>query len=461
MPCSNIDNDILEHNRAVPRYTSYPTTPNFQEVDDRSADIHLEWIKGLSGDNKVSLYIHVPFCKEMCWYCGCHTKATRSYEPVSKYVEYLLKEIELLATHIDNKVQVYNLHFGGGSPGYLSAEDFTRVIKTIRKHFKISVIAEMSIELDPRLVTAERIEAYANSGVNRVSIGVQDFDQKVLTSVNRPQPYELTRKTVELCRWHHIPHISFDLMCGLPHQKMESLLDTIDRACALSPDRISFFSYAHVPWMKKHMSLIDSGKLPNTEERLDLFEQGKNRLQKNGYKMIGIDHFAKEQDSLIMAKQYGTIRRNFQGYTTDQYDTLIGLGTSSISQFSHGYTQNYTDTPLYKEAIDNKTLPVKKICVLSEIDRMHSEVIEDIMCHFQVDLAEKARTYNLDGDYFSPYLDKLDIFIGQGFVRLSGSHEFPFVEITEKPYMLARLVAAAFDAYHVSNKNAQKHSNAV
>ncbi len=460
MPCSKLDH-ILDNNQAVPRYTSYPTTPHFQQMSPESNDLHLKWLKSLSSENKISLYIHIPFCKEMCWYCGCNTKATHSYRPVEKYVEHLIQEIEVLSKNLEANLEIYNLHFGGGSPGYLTADDFTRIVNVIKKHFKLSLIAEFSIELDPRLVTQDRIEAYANAGVNRVSIGVQDFNQDVLNSVNRAQPYELTRKTVELCRWNHIPHISFDLLCGLPHQKVETMLETIDKACDLAPDRISFFSYAHVPWMKKHMKLIEEEFLPNTEERLNLFEQGKNRLHTHGYKMIGIDHFAKEQDRLIIAKQYGTLRRNFQGYTTDQYDTLIGLGTSAISQFKEGYTQNAHDIPIYTESLDKDELPSKKIYSFNSTDYSHADIIEDLMCHFQTDLSLISEKYALQQDYFIPYLDALEEYHEQGVIRLSGAPEAPFIEITEKPYIFARLVASVFDKHKAKSGTEKKHSNAI
>jgi oxygen-independent coproporphyrinogen-3 oxidase len=443
MSCS-LRQNILQFDRAVPRYTSYPTAPNFKPV---------ETTRNFYGDiteaDSLSLYIHIPFCPKMCWYCGCHTKITKQYDPVADYVSYLLKEIDLVASHHNQKLTVSHIHFGGGSPGMLSAYDFEKIMTGISMQFEILPQAEIAIEIDPRGVTADRIKAYAKYGVNRVSLGCQDFNDDVLESVNREQPYKLSYDAVKLFREHGIDNINLDLIYGLPHQTIENMNRTIDLALTLNPQRIALFGYAHVPWMKKHMRLIDDNALPDKELRFDLFATGAKKLEENGYESVGIDHFVRPEDAMAKAAKNKTLKRNFQGYTTDQSNIMIGLGISSIGKTGKYYIQNTSDMPIYKKKIESGELPIMKSCSITQEDKIRGEIIERIMCDFEIDLSKYA------GDY-SDILFSLNQYADRGLIQIKDR----VVKINKEARPIARLVCAAFDQYLRSDMT-QKHSKAV
>lgn len=456
MSCGLRDN-ILKFDRPVPRYTSYPTAPNFVPMTNKT--LYDQWLRALPEGARISLYLHVPYCSKMCWYCGCNTKITQRYAPVEDYVHLMLREIDILSEKIPASHIVADIHFGGGSPGLMRAIDFNLVMSHLKTRFQFDNNPTISIELDPRGVTEARVAAYARQGVNRVSLGVQDFDDTVLESVNRQQPFFLSYDAIRLLRDYGINNINVDLLYGLPHQSLKTMDETIDKILLLDPDRVSLFGYAHVPWMKKHMRLINEEALPQKELRFDLFEAGAQKLLSAGYEAVGIDHFAKPQDPLARAARSRTLRRNFQGYVTDMPDALIGIGASSIGKFPQGYIQNAADIPYYKESILSEHLPVSKICTMSKDDHIHAHIIEKIMCDFEIDLNAVIKDHDLPCEYFKENLSLLNVYIKQGFVNIDNGH---IVRVTPAGRPLTRLIAAAFDAYYSDILPAtKKHARAI
>lgn len=443
MSC-NLRDNILKFDRAVPRYTSYPTAPNFKTIKNGENQCPM-----VNDGEVVSLYIHIPFCPKMCWYCGCNTKITKKYDPVSDYVALLLKEINLIKNHQNHGLNVSHIHFGGGSPGMLSSQDFKKIMTSIVSQFNVLPEAEIAIELDPRGVTEDRVQSYAKMGVNRVSLGTQDFNDDVLKAVNRAQPFQLSYDAVNLFRAYGIDHFNLDLIYGLPHQTPEKMKHTIDLALSLDPDRISLFGYAHVPWIKKHMRLIDEETLPGKSLRLDLFETGAGILEGCGYVPIGIDHFTKPDDSMALALKQKNLKRNFQGYTTDQSDVMVGIGVSSIGKTRDAYFQNYGDMPAYREAIESGKLPLAKSCDLTDQDKIRAEIIECIMCDFEINLS------NYEGDY-TDEINSLNVYQDQGFLDINGAT----INIHKQARPIARLVCAVFDRY-LPPEIQKRHSRAI
>ncbi|MCB9965820.1 MAG: oxygen-independent coproporphyrinogen III oxidase [Rhodospirillales bacterium] len=449
---------ILSYDRPVPRYTSYPTAPHFQEIREAEAGIYSQWLRDLPPQARLSLYLHVPFCQKMCWYCGCHTKITQRYAPVEDYAHLMMREIDMLGDLVAKDAAVQHIHFGGGSPGLLHANDFTQIMQRLCTAFQVAPDAEIAIEIDPRGVTAERTEAYAAAGVNRISLGVQDFDQKVLEAVNRPQPFSLSYDAVRLFRQQGISRFNIDLLYGLPHQTPDNMRQTIDKALLLMPDRISLFGYAHVPWMKKHMRLIEESSLPDKRLRFDLFEAGASALEAAGYVSIGIDHFAKPDDPLALAAGQGALHRNFQGYTTDSADALLGIGASAIGKLPQGYIQNAVDLPQYRDRILDSRVSVRKFFPMSAEDHLRAAVIERLMCDFAVNLPELCEQYGMDRAFFVPELAVLAPFESEGFVRCSAAGR---VELLQAPRQMARLVCAVFDAYLPAVQDTPRHARAI
>ncbi len=435
---------LLKHNQQVPRYTSYPTAPHFKtdfDANDTSA-----WLSAIPEDNTLSLYFHVPFCKNMCWYCGCNTKATKQYKPVAEYLSYLKKEVSLVSAKLPNRKHVSHIHFGGGSPSYLSPNDFRDFMQHLRDTFYILEDAEIAIELDPREITEPKVAAYAQQGVNRASLGVQDFHIPVQEAINRIQPFRRVYKTVEMLKTYGIKALSFDLLYGLPHQTVGMIEENVRLAATMSPGRISLFGYAHVPWMKKHMKLIKDDSLPDSLARLEQFDAARAALKAQGYVEIGLDHFAKPDDPMAKAYTAGDLHRNFQGYTTDTATTLIGFGASAISAYSDGYTQNSPDTGSYYAAIDAERLPTLKGLKLSKDDHLRRRIIEHIMCYKSLDLTAIAR------DEFETEITKLTTLEKDGLVSINDQKMI----VNPDAVQATRLAAAAFDAYLAPSQ--QKHA---
>lgn len=432
---------LLKHDRQVPRYTSYPAAPVFTR--EFGPNIHGEWIGQIPNHARLSLYIHVPFCAKLCWFCGCNTKITQRYNPIETYLPLLMAEISQMAERLAGKnVSVSHLHFGGGSPTIFSPVDFDRLMRHIRSHFNIEADAEIAIEVDPRHADPERLQVYAGQGVNRLSMGVQDFDQKVMQAVNRPQSYDLCAEVIANARRYGINGINIDLIYGLPYQTIDTIAQTTDLTVTLNPDRVAVFGYAHVPWMNKHMRLIPAETLPDTNLRVQLFDVVSARLEYAGYKAIGIDHFARPDSDMAIAHAQGTLHRNFQGYTTDTSEYLIGFGTSAISRFPQGYAQNAVSTAVYRDRLNAGESIIEKICTLAERDQVRARVIERIMCMMPCNPDQIALEFGFkDVDFSDAYLAMTPL-CDDGLVTVSADGT-----IMPQIRQAARLVAACFDEY--------------
>jgi len=324
----------------VPRYTSYPTAPHFSP--GIGAETVRGWLTGLAPGSRLSLYLHVPFCARMCWYCGCNMRLVARYDPVEAYVDRLIAEIHQKADALGHRQSLTHIHWGGGTPTTLSQADFARVDATIRERFDVTKNAEIAVEIDPRTLDQQTVAALAQMGCNRASLGVQEFDPQVQLAINRVQPFETVAQVCRCLRDAGISALNVDLMYGLPYQTPAMLAETVRRAVELNPARIAVFGYAHVPWMAKNQRKIEEDALPSPETRFDMAEQAGAQLEALEYQAIGIDHFARPGDSLAVAARGGHLRRNFQGYTTDEADALIGLGASAISALPQGYSRTWS-----------------------------------------------------------------------------------------------------------------------
>lgn len=441
---------IARYDQRVPRYTSYPTAPHFKP--DVNSAIYETWLSELSPETALSLYLHVPFCAELCLYCGCHTTVARTYSPVASYVELLEREIELVARHLPKHMGVTHIHWGGGTPTILSADDLKRIMDLLKGLYAVRPDAEIAVEIDPRTLTLEHVEALAASGLNRASLGVQDFDPKVQETIKRIQSFEQTAKVAHWLRQAGVTGLNLDLMYGLPYQTTESVLRTIEQALELTPDRIALFGYAHVPWMKRHQALLPEEAMPDAIQRVEQNTAAASALIRAGYVQIGIDHFAKPTDPMVVQQQEGRLHRNFQGYTTDEATALIGFGTSAIGSLPQGYIQNAPSTVAYREAITNGNLPTVRGVSLSEDDRLRRKIIERLMCDFSVDLDQMTSGTAQD---FTAELQAIDALARDGLVKREGLS----ITIPEESRLLVRNVCATFDQYLESG--AVRHSRAV
>ena len=425
----------------VPRYTSYPTAPHFNSSVDGA--VYRDWLAGLEPGRPLSLYLHIPFCDTLCWFCGCHMSVVNNYGPVSDYCRVLEREIELLSQALLGRFSVNHIHWGGGSPTLLNEDDIKRLSRAIRSHFDVVPDAEFAIEADPRGLSQSIVDALTEAGLTRASIGVQDCNPEVQRAINRIQSDEETIDAIEMFRAAGISSINLDLLYGLPKQTLDSWRETLDFACGLDPDRLAVFGYAHVPRFKKHQNLIQTQELPDVETRFRMAEMARERLSAQGYAAIGLDHYARADDSLARAFRRGTLARNFQGYTTDQAETLIGLGASSIGSLPSGYVQNVAPVPIYRAFIANGQLPVARGFALSNADRIRRDVIQQLMCTMHVDLDEVAGRHLQSPAIFSDALQKLEPLRRDGLVTIGNGK----VAMAEEWSCAVRLAAAAFDQY--------------
>ena len=437
----------------VPRYTSYPTAPQFKQ--DVTANRYASWLSALPEPATLSLYIHVPYCVQLCHYCGCYTKAVRRRDPIDAYADRLLEESILLGPYIGGRKLAY-LHWGGGTPSILGSKRIAEIYARLDEIFDIAAACEHAIELDPRHVSRELADSLAGIGVNRASLGVQDFTATVQRAIGRIQPFEVVERSVAALRKAGIERINLDLMYGLPRQGVEDVQRSAALAASLRPQRLAYFGYAHVPWIKKHQRLIDGVTLPGAAERLEQAEAARETLAAHGYVPIGLDHFALPHDELAAAARTGRLHRNFQGYTTDQADALIGIGASSISRLPQGFAQNLPDIGSYAGAIASGHFATARGLALSADDRLRGHIIERLMCDFSVDLEAMASK----GDFaaasgFARELQALNPLEAEGLVRRDGNR----VVVTEKGRPFVRLITAIFDAY-LPNSGA-RHSVAV
>ncbi|MCR9256778.1 MAG: oxygen-independent coproporphyrinogen III oxidase [Alphaproteobacteria bacterium] len=438
---------------AAPRYTSYPSSPHFsEEVGGRHVQ---EWIRALRPGSSLSLYLHIPFCDTLCWFCGCHTKATRRYEPVVHYLKALKAEIAIVAKLVPADVRVTHIHFGGGSPTMLTGPDFLHLVNAVKKHFEVSPDAEIALETDPRDLEEDRLDAMAKAGVTRVSMGIQDFHPEVQKAINRYQSEELTRWAVEECRARGIRSVNLDLVYGLPLQTLDRLMSTVDQSLAMKPDRMALFGYAHVPWMKKHMKMIDETTLADAPTRKIMAERSTAHIITAGYKRIGLDHFARPEDSMAIAAETGKLHRNFQGYTTDEAEALIGLGASAVSNFPQGFAQNDGASNRYAVAIHSGRLATARGLERTQEDVVRGAAIEMLMCTFKLDPLAMRRRF---GQRAEGVLREIERVTGEDdgtLIALEGGE----YRLSDRGRLHVRQICALLDPYFQTGT--ARHSAAV
>jgi oxygen-independent coproporphyrinogen III oxidase len=425
----------------VPRYTSYPTAPHFHA--GVTGQTFRRWLHELPQGMPLSLYLHVPFCDTLCWFCGCHTTVVNRYSPVASYLDLLFADIGNIGSIVGRGHPVTHIHWGGGSPTMLAPADVRKLAAVLASQFEIARDAEFAVEIDPRGLKDEMVEALAAAGVNRASVGVQDCDEQVQRAINRIQPFEVTRSAVDRLRAAGICALNIDLIYGLPYQTQAHVERTIEMSLGLAPQRFAVFGYAHVPNFKKHMQLIPEAALPDAQARLEQFELAHRLLSEAGYVPIGLDHFARPGDPLALAQKQGKLARNFQGYTTDDAPALVGIGASSISALPQGYAQNRAEVPEYRKAIEAGELAIARGIALSGDDRLRRAIIERLMCDLEVDLDAAARPYGKSMADFRLELDSLKPLMTEGFAVLDGAR----LIVPPAARAAVRLVAAAFDVY--------------
>ncbi len=438
----------------LPRYTSFPTAVQFHgevgEVEYR------RWLANIAPQEPLSLYLHIPFCQQMCWYCGCHTSVAHSYERVGAYVLDLLREIDLLAAALPaHHGGLAHVHFGGGSPTLLSDTDFAAISAKIMEKFGARSEMELAVEIDPRTMSKTKALALAAAGVTRASLGVQDFNEHVQKKINRIQPFSQVKQSVDWLRSAGINAINFDLIYGLPGQSVTDVERSTALAASLQPDRLAVFGYAHVPWFKKHQSMIKDADLPGMEDRFAQAQMVGAGLEKAGYVAIGFDHYAKPDDSMALAAKRGKLRRNFQGYTTDAADTLLGLGASSIGAMEAGYVQNAPSMDGWRDAIHGGNLPIVRGVTLVGEDKMRRAAIMTLMSAMVLDLAAHCQTFGATPAALDDALIKLAPLADDGLVELDGRQ----IKVTAQGRLFVRNIAACFDTY--LQADAGRHSKAV
>ena len=435
----------------VPRYTSYPTAPHFST--EVGAPKFVEWIEAIPAGASISLYVHVPFCRRLCWFCACRTQGTQSDAPVRSYAETLVTELAMLKRHLPQGVKLSRLHWGGGTATLLPADSMRKVAAAVFDAVPLGEDGEFSVEIDPNEIDDERMDALAESGMNRASIGIQDFDPFIQSVIGRDQSFEVTAKVVDMIRVRGINSLNTDILYGLPHQTKEKITESIEKVLMLKPDRVALYGYAHVPWMARRQTLIPAENLPSPQTRLGLFERSQELFTAAGYDIIGIDHFALPTDGLSKALRAGKLRRNFQGYTDDLAEALVGIGASSISKFPQGYAQNESATGAHTAAIREGHFSTHRGHVFSKEDLMRARLIEMLMCDFAVSTKELVEEWgadaaSLEAEYASCAAKFEDM------VKITPEG----MEIPEPGRPLTRMIARHFDAYDLSKAG---HSSAI
>lgn len=443
---------FTKYSKPGPRYTSYPTALEFN--DNFRYD---EYINKLESQDKVrplSLYFHLPFCRNACYFCGCNVVFTSKEEKKIRYIDYLRRELEILSKHLDTSREVIQMHFGGGTPTFFSAAQLDEIIKMIKSHFPNFVKdAEVSCEIDPRHIDEAQMKVMSDAGFNRVSFGIQDFNEKVQVAVHRVQPYDITKNAMDLARKYNMVSVNVDLIYGLPYQNLQTFKETLALSLTLNPDRFAVFNYAHVPWLKKTMRKIDETTLPTPEEKLHIMQYTIDFLTSNGYKMIGMDHFAKPEDELFKAIEKGELHRNFQGYTTKGGADLIGVGLTSIGEGVDYYAQNFKDMNEYEAAIDAGKLPFERGVLLSKDDRIRQYVIMELMSNFKLDIKRFEKEFDVEfKTYFADAIEALKPFEEEGLLTVDDHH----IICSETGTLLIRNIAMPFDAYMKRHAASQK-----
>jgi len=450
----NIDLDLVrKFNVPGPRYTSYPPAPHFTEEFDRAEVLRHIDCANEKAERDLSLYFHLPFCESLCWFCGCTTIITTRRDVSGRYLDYLEREMDLMREHIHPARKVAQLHLGGGTPTFLSPGELRRIGEMVRSRFPLHPDLEAGVEVDPRRLTEEKVRALADAGFNRASMGVQDNDPKVQKAVHRIQPFEMTQRTVEWMRNHGFVSVNIDLIYGLPHQTPQSFEKTIDEVLTLRPDRFAVFSYAHVPWIKPAQKILTEKILPTPEVKLELLKLTTEKLTANGYRYIGMDHFAREDDELTIAQREKTLQRNFQGYSTQKGVDIHAFGMSSISQSTDVYWQNHKELDAYYADLDAGRLPWMKGYILSREDEIRRQTIMRVMCDLELDFAAMSESLGVDfKNHFAAELDSLADLEADGLVERSDNR----LVVTESGRLFIRVIAMRFDEYLVKGKKNQK-----
>lgn len=458
------DADLIRKlNQLGPRYTSYPTADRFSEAFQISD--YQNTVKALASQPQpqhlpLSLYIHIPFCASICYYCGCNKVITKDRSKAEIYLDYLKREIAMQSALYDGMKKVEQLHFGGGTPTYINDEQMGDLLDTLRSHFEFASdeVGEYSIEIDPRTVTPDRIKLLRKQGFNRVSLGIQDFNPEVQKAVNRIQPEAETLAVMKAARDAGFRSISVDLIYGLPKQTVETISQTLDQVISADPDRIAIYNYAHLPHIFKPQRRIEASELPDPESKLQMLYLCIQKLTKAGYVYIGMDHFAKPTDDLCLAQQQGKLQRNFQGYSTHAQTEMLSCGVSAISAVGNCYTQNEKTLDAYYERLDRNELPIARGYFLSEDDMMRRDLIGQLMCHFELDYARLNKEFGIDfTTYFAKELKNLDSMVEHGLLSLHPGA----LKVSLKGRLLIRNICMVFDAYLGKKEEPLRYSKTI
>ena len=445
---------LLAHaSRSLPRYTSYPTALAFRPAPDDS--LMRGWLDAIQPTDALSVYVHIPFCERLCWYCGCHTSVPNGYDRIAAFLDPLARELDLWVDALPAHAGAAHIHFGGGSPNSLSRDDFSRLLGSICQKLTLRPHAEVAVELDPGHLDRDFARGLGAAGVTRASLGVQTFDPTVQRLVNRVQPFERVEAAVADIRGGGVEAINFDMMYGLPGQTQDNVAESLGTALSLAPDRVALFGYAHVPWMKKHQAMIREEDLADVAGRWSQAEAAEAVLIAHGYIRIGMDHFARASDPMLAQLANGGLRRNFQGYTDDPADVLIGLGPSAISAFPQGFCQNASRVDHWASAIDRGELPVLRQLATTPEDRLRATVIEKLMCHLEVDLGSVCVEHGRAEGALDEGLDLARALESDGLCTVSGRQ----IRVSGKASRLVRVVAACFDDQ--SPSPSKRHSLAI
>ena len=451
---------IQKYNLTGPRYTSYPTAVVFnqayQQIQHRK---NLLNYYDASKNKPLSLYFHIPFCDTLCFFCACNKIATKKRDKADLYLDYLEKEIKLQAALIAETRVVEQMHFGGGTPTFLTHPQLRRMMAMIEQHFNLidDDRRDYSIEIDPREAAPETIKLLADLGFNRFSMGVQDVQEKVQRAVNRFQPIGLTAQAIETCRSNGAKSVNVDLIYGLPHQNHDSFKDTLAQVIQLSPDRMSVFNYAHMPHLFKPQKRILTADLPSADEKLSILQMTIEDLTAAGYVYIGMDHFAKPDDELAIAQTNGNLQRNFQGYTTHAECDLLAMGVSAISLINNAFSQNVKSLEAYYHLLDQGQLPTVKGYALDQDDLIRKQVIQSLSCHFTLDKNRIAQQFDIDfTTYFTDELTQLSVFAKDGLINDKGDS----IQVTAAGRLLIRNICMVFDA-HLRQQTEQKFSKVI
>ncbi len=456
-PPLEVDIDLIRRlDRNGPRYTSYPTADRF--VNAFTPEDYSSWVKKRDKTQPLSIYVHLPFCNTVCYYCACNKVITKDRSKAAEYLGYLYREIEMQGELFGGDSPIEQLHWGGGTPTFLSDEEMGSLMGKIGKHFRLVEDGEYSIEIDPRKVNDKTISTLAAIGFNRISLGVQDFDPKVQLAVNRIQAEEETLRVIHAARREGFKSVSIDLIYGLPKQNLQGFMNTLEKVIEAEPDRLSIYNYAHLPLVFKPQRRINEKDLPSPGEKLEILNQTIRKLTSAGFVYIGMDHFAKPSDELAIAQKKGKLHRNFQGYSTHADCDLVALGVSAIGKIGPTYAQNFRSLEDYYERIDRKELPVMRGLVLTRDDLARRDIIQALMCHFALAKTDLESKFSIRFDeYFENELNGLREYEKEGLVAL----EKDFIRVSPKGRLLIRNICMVFDKYLASDENQVKYSKVI